>query len=444
MKKNASLLVGLLFSAWITVGIENGRAYGHAVAEVASATAKVFFEWLEPDQLEWLKATPKERMRIAERIGKTGAARWAEEQGWQRLMGNKTIPQGVDQIFRAPDGTIRVIEAKGGTSPLGRGYGYAQGSSEWAAEAVKRMLRDPNIDSATKAACEEVFQAAAENRLETVVLRTLHVLGKSGAPIVGQIVDCSDEAGRLAKETLDAIRKGGAAQAASVKTRPNSGKKAGGTIAGQPEKPTGAATKVAETTKTTGEKAATAAAESTAAAARAKSVVQPRPPIANRPGHIPVRSGNMALKGVEMAVEAVDSINETETRYKRGDITEQEREIAYAKNVAGYVGGQLGSLVGAMLWAKEGAAYGAMLGSCVAPGPGTAVGGTMGAAIGGTVGYVVGKEATELAAEQAVRAIHRSGTTVSEWVRQRWEDVQDAGRWTYRKAADTWHWVTGD
>lgn len=446
MKKIASLLVGLLVAAWIAAGIGNGRAYGQAATEVASAAPKFFSELLDPDQVEWLKATPEERIRIAERIGEKGAARWAEEQGWQRLTVNKTIPQGVDQIYRAPEGTVHVIEAKGGTSPLGRGYGYAQGTSEWAVEAVKRMLRDPNIDPATREACEEVLKAAAEKRLKVAVVRTPHVLGKPGVTIVEQIVDCSDEAARVAKEALDAFRKGGAVAGASTKTRPNSGNKAGGTSTGQPEKPNSANTKPAGTTKPKGGKATAAAAESTLVASRPP-VTNPRSPIIDPPFPIPrAPRASLLLKGVAVAGAVADGygrvsdVMETEARYSRGEITEQEREIAHAKNAAGCVGGW----GGAWIVAKLGGEIGGAAGSCVAPGPGTVIGGTVGAMVGGVAGYFGGEEAAKLAAECAMQAVHSSGTTAAEWGYRRWEGVEHFGRWTYRKAADAWHWVTGD
>lgn len=440
MKKVASLLVSLLFAAWIAAGIGNGRAYGQAVTEVASATAKVFFERLDPDQREWLKATPEERIRISERIGETGAARWAEEQGLQRLPVNKTIPQGVDLIYRAPDGTIYVIEAKGGTSPLGRGYGHIQGTPEWAVEAIKRMLRDPNIDPATKEACEAVLKAAKEGRLKVVVVRTPHVLGKPGAPIVEQIFDVSDEAARKAKEALDAIRKGGAAGAALTKTRSNSGTGEGGTISGQPEKPTSANTKPVGTTKLKGEKAATAAAESTLVVPRRNPVIIDPPFRYPRPLGTAIWKGSAVVGAVVDACDRVHDVIETEGRYGRGEITAQEREIAHAENAAGYVGGWGGALIGA----KVGGEIGGVAGTCVAPGPGTGVGATIGALTGAVAGYFGGEEAAKLAAERTMQAVHSSGTTVAEWGYRRWEDVKDAGRWTYRKAADAWHWITGD
>ena len=452
MKKIASLLVSLLFAAWIAAGIGNGRAYGQAVTEVASEIAEVFYESLDPDQREWLKATPEERIRIAERIGETGAARWAEEQGLQRLRVNKTIPQGVDQIYRASDGTIYVIEAKGGTSPLGRGYGHVQGTPEWAVEAIKQMLRDPNIDPATKESCEAALKAPVEGRLKVAVVRTPHVLGKPGAPSVEQIVDSSDEAARLAKETLDAIRKGGDPKAALTKPRPNSGTGKGGTNSGQPEKPTSANTKPAGTTELKEEpvvpcrcvivdpdpriyklpRLGTAICKGLAVAGALANPYQRARDLLDLARHLLDRAGNL--------LDLARDIIETEARYGRGEITAQEREIAHAEDVAGCVGGWVGMSIGA----KLGAEIGALAGSFVAPGPGTAVGLSIGTVVGGVAGFFAGEDAARLVARRTVQAVHSSGTTVTEWGYRRWENVKDAGRWTYRKAADVWHWITGD
>ena len=41
------------------------------------------------------------------------------------------------------DGSLVVIEAKGGSSQLGHGYGHPQGSPSWAVEAAQRIAKSP-------------------------------------------------------------------------------------------------------------------------------------------------------------------------------------------------------------------------------------------------------------------------------------------------------------
>ena len=77
---------------------------------------------MTPRQSQWLQASPGERIRLAERLGEDGAEAFAGKHGYEPLLrrGDKLLPQGFDQVYRAKDGGIVVIEAKGGTSAICR------------------------------------------------------------------------------------------------------------------------------------------------------------------------------------------------------------------------------------------------------------------------------------------------------------------------------------
>ena len=79
--------------------------------------------------------------------------------------------------------------------------------------------------------------------------------------------------------------------------------------------------------------------------------------------------------------------------------TEEDREIAHARNIGGFVGGWTGAWVGGTV--------GGTIGTAVEPGPGTAVG----TIAGGAGGYYLGDKSGEYLAEHGTRAfIHEFGT----------------------------------
>ncbi|MBM4075800.1 MAG: hypothetical protein FJ267_09175, partial [Planctomycetes bacterium] len=134
-------------------------------------------------QKQWLNATIDQRRRLAEQLGEEGGRAYAKSKGWEPIHDgtSRGIPQGPDQVYRSADGRVHAIEAKGGTSQLGHAYGHPQGSSEWAVESAKRVMRSPNASTAEKTAAEAVLKAAAQGKLDVHVVRTSHVLGEPTA-----------------------------------------------------------------------------------------------------------------------------------------------------------------------------------------------------------------------------------------------------------------------
>ena len=379
---------------------------------------------LTPAQKEWLEATDQERKILGKRIGENGARQYAHEQGWEPIFdGNgRKIPQGPDMVYQDPKtGKVIVVEAKGGTSPLGRGYGYEQGTPEWAVKSAEQVLHNPNASAAERRAAEAVIKAAAEGNLEVHTVRTEHVLGEPKPPKVEKIAKCTPEAQRLAKEIgkrYGILEPAGAGQKTGSATSRKPG--AGETSAseGQASRPTNGklngtpptsrqyqesqghnsleggmksasrqvqkATQALEQASRSGSKAAQQAAKGCA--------------IQRAPG----MGGLKVLGVIGMAVDGYTrgyDAYQTEQAYRSGQITEAERNKAHAKNVAGAAGGYAGGAAGG--WG--GAAAGAAIGTAICPGIGTAIGGAIGGIAGALGGYWAGEKAAETAVEALMK-----------------------------------------
>ena len=125
--------------------VVDAQAIGQMPARGANVTAR---------QKAWLKASPEEHVLMAERLGEQGATALAEKKGYRPILTGeqKTVRQGFDQVYRTPDGRVVVVEAKGGTSPLCRGYGAEQGTTEWAIKAARETLKSSKASAAEKSA----------------------------------------------------------------------------------------------------------------------------------------------------------------------------------------------------------------------------------------------------------------------------------------------------
>jgi hypothetical protein len=341
-------------------------------------------------QQAWLNASVNQRVKIAEQLGEDGARVFAEAKGWHPLFDGtfRGVVQGPDQVYQAADGAVHVIEAKGGSGQLGRGYGYAQGSSEWAVESAKQVLRNPAASEAERRGAALVLKAAAKGNLQVHVVRTSHVLGEPTAAVLEQTVKSTDEAARLAASGLDDLSRNTAQIVDDV-------------------------------------------ARASDDAARAVST-----------GRTVLRA--TAKVAVPLAVAADGGLRirdglQTERQFQAGEISEEEREVAHAKNAAGMAGGWGGALAGA----KLGTIGGGAAGSAVAPGPGTVVGGIAGGIAGGVAGYVAGEAAAEAAAEWAVERVHSAGTTISESASAAWNGTVNAANSAKRNVVDTWYWLRG-
>ena len=368
-------------SAAQTVASEVATQVGEATARTAGTTR----------QQAWLKATVNQRVKLAEQLGDEGARAFAKAKGWSSVFDGavRGVIQGPDQVYVAPDDVVHMIEAKGGSGQLGRGYGHAQGSSEWAVESAKRVLRHPSATEAERRGAALVLKAAAKGKLQVHVIRTSHVLGEPIAAVLEQTVNGSDEAARLAQLASDDIGR----SAAQV---------------------------VDDAARVSDDVARAASTGRTVLRATAKAAV----PVA-----IAVDGGLRVRDGLA-----------TERQFHAGEISVQQREVAHAKNVAGMAGGWGGAFAGA----KIGALGGGAAGSAVAPGPGTAIGGVVGGIAGGVAGYVGGEAASEAAAEWTVKHVHSAGMTIADSAEAAWSGTVDAANSATNGVSCAWIWVRGN
>lgn len=118
------------------------------------------------------------KARLVEEIGEEGARKYARQVRYDPLYeGKPGKGMGFDQVYR--DGErIKVIEAKGGGSPLRTYRGHEQGSLEYTKEVAEWTIRSPATDAKQKDVAKEVLQAAKEGRLDVEVVQTLHDKGR--------------------------------------------------------------------------------------------------------------------------------------------------------------------------------------------------------------------------------------------------------------------------
>ncbi len=134
----------------------------------------------------YLGATSYEQKRLAEKIGEQGRARFAEERGWTQLLGSsKGTPHGPDSAYWDHRlGLVRVLEAKGGNSPIKSFSNTRQDTNAYSIGAAERVLRHPNVPEQARVGAARVIVAAQQGRLATGVVRTLHDQGKPKEPIL--------------------------------------------------------------------------------------------------------------------------------------------------------------------------------------------------------------------------------------------------------------------
>lgn len=139
------------------------------------------------------------KARLVEEIGEDGAREYAAKVGYRPLYeGEPGKGMGLDQVYR--DGSrVKVIEAKGGGSPLKPYRGHQQGSLEYTKEVADWAVASPSTSDREKRAAREVLQALKEGRLDVEVVRTSHVQGRPGVTRVEQVVGT----GGVPSQTLD-------------------------------------------------------------------------------------------------------------------------------------------------------------------------------------------------------------------------------------------------
>jgi hypothetical protein len=206
----------------------------------------------------------------------------------------------------------------------------------------------PRQSSQMRSNSGKILVIAARGNLEVHVLRTEHTLRVPKAPVVEDVATTTDEAARLARTALDDLARLSVTAADDV-------------LRG--------VTEVAEGTATSADDAARAAEH--------------------------LKLGRAADAGFR-AIDA-DAVGR---RFADGQITQQQREMAHAKNGAGSVGGWGGAVAGAQGGAAVGGAVGGPIGAGV------------GAVVGGVAGYFGGEAAATAAVGWTLGKLHNAGMTV--------------------------------
>ena len=125
------------------------------------------------------------RKGISESIGEQGRHRFAAERGWTQLLGsrNRGIRQGPDSVYSdRRSGLVRVLEAKGGNSPIKSFYGASQNTNKYSIRTAKRLLRSRYATEEARIGAARIIVAAQRRSLVTGVVRTRHVWGEPEEP----------------------------------------------------------------------------------------------------------------------------------------------------------------------------------------------------------------------------------------------------------------------
>jgi hypothetical protein len=364
-----------VFSAALVLLVANGFdpvANAQAVAEptaVGSAATSV-----TPRQQAWLNASIYERALLAEDLGEEGGRAFAKSKSWAPVYDGKSwsMVHGPDQVYRGADGTVHMIEAKGGSSQLGKGYGHPQGSSEWAVESAKRVLHSSTATEAERRGAQAVLDAAAHGKLEVHVVRTTHTQGEPHVAKLEQTVKCSEQATKAAREAVSAAAKSATKTLKQVANTSDDAALAADDIA-----------RAGDDLLRSADDVARASSGGSSALAGASAVLVPV--------GIALDAGVRVMDGVE-----------TERKFEAGEISRRERDIAHGRNAAGMVGGMAGAYGGA----EAGAAGGAAIGTFFCPGIGTAIGGFVGGLAGGIGGYFAGDAVAAAGAEAVIDAAY--------------------------------------
>ena len=368
-----------IFTKSLTCLIAAALMFSNSVLAQTATEIEAPITSLKSKQLEWQQSSIQNRILISEKIGEDGAKAFASMRGYEPILNNadKAIRQGFDQVYRAKDGSIVVIEAKGGTSPIGRAYGCEQGTPEWAVKAAKHITENSKASVLEKETAKMVLDAAKNGNLTTLVVRTKHILGQPYAAVLESTMKAGEAESKLAKSILEEIK-----PVSNPKPFPTTSAR----VPDKTVKPVKPAPTTTSNDKGSLDKISTS-------------------------GQL-LKTVTKGLLVIDVAYDVNEIWNESKNKaeqYSNGSITQQQREIAQAKNVGGGVGGLTGGIYGAGAGAEGGAVIGSFFGPV-----GTAVGGFAGGFVGGVTGAIVGDKVVREAAGGATSAIHSTGTTIKD------------------------------
>ena len=152
---------------------------------VSETTAAKAPSYQRNHRTRYLAASLGDRVAIAQTIGEEGVEQYASTRRMKQLLGprGRSVPIGPDSVYwNRASGKVRVIEAKGGSSPPRWTYGSLQGTNANTVRSAGGLLGSRGASVAEKRQAARVLKAAQGGHLESAVVRTPHVLGTPLAP----------------------------------------------------------------------------------------------------------------------------------------------------------------------------------------------------------------------------------------------------------------------
>ncbi len=177
----------------------NPTVWSRLQSRVAESTAATAPSYQRNHRTRYLAASLGDRVAIAQTIGEEGVEQYASTRRMKQLLEphGRSVPIGPDSVYwNRSSGTVRVLEAKGGSSPPKWTYRSLQGTNANTVRSAGGLLESRRAGVAEKRQAARVIKAAQSGHLETAVIRTPHVLGTPLAPRqVGEV-----HAGNVANE----------------------------------------------------------------------------------------------------------------------------------------------------------------------------------------------------------------------------------------------------
>lgn len=163
----------------------NPTVWSRLQSRVTMPTATTAPSYQRNYRTRYLVAGLGDRVAIAQTIGEEGVEQYASTRRMKQLLGShgRSVPIGPDSVYwNRSSGRVRVLEAKGGSSPPKWTYGSLQGTNANTVRSAGGLLELRRAGAVEKLQAARVIKAAQSGHLETAVIRTQHILGTPLAP----------------------------------------------------------------------------------------------------------------------------------------------------------------------------------------------------------------------------------------------------------------------
>ena len=163
----------------------NPTVWSRIQSRVTESTAATAPSYQRNHRTRYRAAGLGDRVAIAQTIGEEGVEQYASTRRMKQLLGphGRSVPIGPDTVYwNRSSGRVRVLEAKGGSSPPKWTYRSLQGTNANTVRSAGGLLESRRAGAAEKLQAARVIKAAQSGHLETAVIRTPHILGTPLAP----------------------------------------------------------------------------------------------------------------------------------------------------------------------------------------------------------------------------------------------------------------------